>query len=293
MQKKAWLHNEQSRAIIIGAGRSGTNMLRDILTQLSGFGTWPCDEINYIWRHGNIRSTTDELKPEQATPAVKQFIQHQFQQVAERFALRVTVEKTCANSLRVGFVNEVIADAKYIFIVRDGRDVIASALKRWVAPLDVTYIAAKARYVPFKDLPYYGSRYFGNRLYRLFSGEKRLAFWGPRFNGMADLLRHESLPVVCAHQWRRCVERSAEDFALIDAKRVYQLRYEDLVQQPQQQLQQILDFLAVSATTTQVQRLTQGISIASIGKWRTELPPETLTLVNPIIQPVLKKYGYT
>ena len=41
--------------MIIGAARSGTNMLRDVLTSLDGVDTWPCDEINYIWRHGNIR----------------------------------------------------------------------------------------------------------------------------------------------------------------------------------------------------------------------------------------------
>ena len=39
--------------IVVGTGRSGTNMLRDALCVLPGFDTWPCDEGNYIWRHGN------------------------------------------------------------------------------------------------------------------------------------------------------------------------------------------------------------------------------------------------
>lgn len=34
--------------VIIGAGRSGTNALRDALTALPEFETWPCDEINPI-----------------------------------------------------------------------------------------------------------------------------------------------------------------------------------------------------------------------------------------------------
>jgi len=33
--------------IIVGAPRSGTNMLRDVLTSFDGVCTWPCDEINY------------------------------------------------------------------------------------------------------------------------------------------------------------------------------------------------------------------------------------------------------
>ena len=90
--------------IIIGAGRSGTNMLRDVLTQMPGVGTWPCDEINYIWRHGNTRFPTDEFGPQQATPAVKAYIQRIFVRFAEKHKLAYVVEKTCANSLRVGFV---------------------------------------------------------------------------------------------------------------------------------------------------------------------------------------------
>ena len=48
--------------IIIGAPRSGTNMLRDALTALPDCGTWPCDEINYVWRHGNVGFPSDEFR---------------------------------------------------------------------------------------------------------------------------------------------------------------------------------------------------------------------------------------
>ena len=56
--------------IIIGAGRSGTNILRDTLTSLSGFETWPCDEINPIWRHGNLFWPDDEIPVERADAGV-------------------------------------------------------------------------------------------------------------------------------------------------------------------------------------------------------------------------------
>ena len=49
------------KVIIIGAPRSGTNILRDVLTSFDGICTWPCDEINYIWRHGNAKYPSDEL----------------------------------------------------------------------------------------------------------------------------------------------------------------------------------------------------------------------------------------
>ena len=37
------------------------------------------------------------------------------------------VEKTCANTLRLPFVDKVLPEARYLHIVRDGVDVVASA----------------------------------------------------------------------------------------------------------------------------------------------------------------------
>ncbi len=67
--------------IIIGAPRSGTNMLRDVLTSFEKIGTWPCDEINYIWRHGNVRYPSDEIPRERATEPVKNYIRQHFQKI--------------------------------------------------------------------------------------------------------------------------------------------------------------------------------------------------------------------
>ena len=94
--------------IIIGAPRSGTNMLRDMLVKLPGVGTWPCDEINYIWRHGNVRYQSDELFPENATTKVQAYVRKQFENIAKAQDLQTVVEKTCANSLRVGFVDRIL-----------------------------------------------------------------------------------------------------------------------------------------------------------------------------------------
>ncbi len=278
--------------IIIGAGRSGTNLLRDILSKLPNTGTWPCDEINYIWRHGNTRFPTDELTPDQATPAVQRFIRGKFSQLAEKYSVEYVIEKTCANSLRVSFVDTIIPNAKYIFIVRDGRDVISSAMKRWGAPLDLAYIAAKAKYVPLSDIPYYGLRYLGNRVYRTLSREKRLASWGPRFEEMQELLQNNSLPVVCAHQWRRCIERAEEDFQTIDTSRVLSIQYEQLTGNSSATIQSILDFLQIEIEDSQIAKLQQTILPNSVGKWQQELSAKTLEDINPIIHSVQKKYGY-
>ena len=85
--------------IIIGAGRSGTNAVRDMICSLPDFATWPCDEINPIWRHGNVLHPTDAIPPELATPAIRHFIRTQFVREWERLGRpKFLVEKTCANA---------------------------------------------------------------------------------------------------------------------------------------------------------------------------------------------------
>lgn len=278
--------------VIIGAGRSGTNILRDTLVQFPDYATWPCDEINYIWRHGNMRHPTDELSPDTAGEPVQRFVRKAFASLARQTGVSNVVEKTCANSLRVGFVDRILPEARYIFIVRDGRDVVASAMKRWAAPLDLPYLLRKARYVPPSDLPYYGARYLSNRIYRLFSGEKRLAFWGPRFRGMEEMLGTRPLVEICAAQWRRCVERSEEDLSRIDGQRVHRVQYEYFVQNPQSEVERMANFLGVTLTAQQAVGLIQDVSVTSIGKWRKDLAATDLEKIEDSIRPLLYKYGY-
>ena len=191
--------------IIVGAGRSGTNMLRDLMVQLDPLVTWPCDEINYIWRHGNRAFPTDEFTREMADPSTAKFIRNKFRALSTRNPGKIVVEKTCANSLRCGFVHQIFPQARFVHIIRDGRDVAASAALRWNAKLDIGYILKKARFVPWSDLPYYASRYLGARLYKLTSGKSRLSTWGPKFTGMEGAFTDNELAVgVCDSMAKVC-----------------------------------------------------------------------------------------
>ncbi len=279
--------------IIIGAGRSGTNMLRDVICALPGFATWPCDEINYMWRHGNREEKMDEFSGEMARPEVCKFIRDRFAAIARKLSADFVVEKTCANSLRVEFVDRVIPEAKYLFIIRDGRDVVASAFKRWKAPLELVYLIKKARFVPASDLPYYSSRYFINRLRKIFSADKRLASWGPRFKGMEEALQKYKLKQVAALQWQRCVENSERGFQGVLDDRVCRLKYEELVSHPAQEFKRVLEFLDVDPAGVDLLKMTSGVSSKNIGKWRNKLSDEELQKdLLPLIGNTLDRYGY-
>lgn len=278
--------------IIIGAPRSGTNMLRDILCELPGVATWPCDEINYIWRHGNVEQETDEFCAERVSPSVKKFIRNEFDNFAKKGNLNVLVEKTCANSLRVPFIEKIVPEAKYIFIVRDGIDVVGSAMLRWTAELDIPYILKKVRYVPISDLPYYGFRYFGSRLYKLVSGQKRLSFWGPQFNGLHEALKNYSLEEVCALQWQRCVDLSEEAFSGMPEDRVVKVKYEDFVTKPAEELIRILVALNIPFEATEVEASVRLVSARSLGKGRKALNQNQLKAVSSLVSDTLQRYGY-
>ncbi|GAB3682825.1 sulfotransferase family protein [Salinisphaera aquimarina] len=278
--------------IIIGAPRSGTNMLRDVLTALDGVSTWPCDEINYIWRHRNVRYPSDALPVERATPAVRAYVARRFDWVARRHDAEVVVEKTCANSLRVPFVDAVMPQARYLFIRRDGVDAVGSAMSRWKASLDIGYLAEKARFVPAMDLPYYGGRYIWSRLYRLFSSEQRVAFWGPRLDDMEALQREYSLAEVCAIQWQRCVDSAAAAFAGMPEQRWLEIGYEDFVRHPEQALERILGFLDRDVPKERQRAVVENVRSTSIGKGRAALDDATIRQLETLVGDTQRRYGY-
>ena len=276
--------------IILGAGRSGTNMLRDVLCRLPDYGTWPCDEINYVWRHGNKRFPHDAFPPELARPQVRAFVDRAFRACAKRESCSNVVEKTCANTLRAGFVAQALPEhARFLHIVREGGDVVASAGKRWKAKLDIPYLLRKTRFVPPLDLPYYAARYLGARIYRLFDHEGRLSFWGPRYPGMEEDLQRMSLAEVCAWQWRHCVERSLEDLEALGPDRVLHLRYEDFVAAPAQELQRICRFLEEDCSEEDLLAAVASVSKGSVGKGARDLSGEQRTAIDEIVAPLMER----
>lgn len=280
--------------VIIGAGRSGTNVLRDMLTRLPGFATWNCDEINPVWRHGNLSWPNDEIPAHAATPKIRRYIRGAFRQIWKQEGKpRFVVEKTCANSLRVPFVEAVLPEARYLYIVRSGIDVVASARKRWQGDLELPglpYFAAKARYTPISDLPVYGWSFLRSRLGLMLGKSKRLSVWGPRFAGMSEM---EGAPLeeICAFQWAACINKADEAFTQIAPERVMTLRYEDLTADPAGVLADILKFLEADVDATIISESADLVHSTSVGKGRAllaELPPSTLD----ILKAPMAAHGY-
>lgn len=258
--------------IIIGAARSGTNMLRNVLCTLPSMTTWPCDEIPFIWRHGNRRHPDDEFTPDMARPEVITFIQGAFSRIRGQGS-QIVVEKTCANSLRLGFVMKVMPEARILVISRHGPDAIASAMKRWTAGFDLRYSMAKARFVPLSDLPGYAASFLRNRVARLASPDRRLPVWGPVFKGMRELPDDLPLAELAALQWQRSVQLTESHLQGVSENRYHRVRYEDFVAAPASSLQSILEFLQHPVDGDQIARATADVRCSSVGKSARSLSP--------------------
>ncbi len=282
--------------VIIGAARSGTNMLRDALTRLEGFDTWPCDEINPIWRHGNLNWPNDEIPATRAEGEPKRYIRKAFQRFWRESKPRYVVEKTCANSLRVPFVNAVLPETKFVYIVRDGVDVVASAQKRWKGEMELPslpYYWAKIKYAPLIDLPAYGVSFVKNRIAMKRSAEKRMDVWGPRFAEMDAMgAAGASLDAVCATQWVESVDQADAAFTAMPEGKVHQVRYEDFTADPEAALKAILSFLGEDTAPAAIVAAVALVSRGSVGKGRKALAGDAEALM-AIMHPTLARHGYT
>jgi len=277
--------------IIIGAGRSGTNIVRYTLVHLPGWETWNCDEINLIWRHGNIHYPHDVFGSDLATPKVKKFIQGAFQSFKQQLNAEVIVEKTCANSMRVPFIREIFPQARFLYITRDGRDVTLSAAKRWTASVEMDYLLKKLKYVPKVDIPFYGIRFVKNRLHQARSQEKRQAVWGPIFPGMADWAKDNPLISVCARQWAESVSEADKAFADMPQSQWHKIKYEDFVTDPKTVLATIINWYDPTIAKISFEEAVKDIHSNSLYGWKRktdQFTPEAMA----ILEPVLERHGY-
>ena len=251
--------------IIISVFRSGSNLVKDIICKFPGFGTWPAENINFIWRHGNAFHDNDEFDVYDANEAVVKYIRNKFFQLSVDLGGKTIVEKTESNSLRISFVDKIFPKAKYIFVMRDGRDAIASMLKRRHQSLNLTFLLKKARYIPLIDIPIVSIRYFGNLLRRYVFNKNVVYQLGPVFKGMDDVRYNHTEEEVVAIQWSKCIGKAYDDIQKIEPSRVHYIKYEDLVNNPNREINELIKFVKIDIPEKNAGILLKKILSSDIG----------------------------
>ena len=274
--------------LVLGAARSGTSMLRDALAAEAGLRAVPFD-INYVWKFGNYDLPHDELTPDRLTPGRARFIRAAIARHGVQGS--PVVEKTVSNTLRVPFVRAVLPGCRFVHVVRDGRDVAVSARRMWQAPPELRRLLAKARSFPLRAVPRYGLSYLGAYARRQLRRDRTVPTWGPRFAGIDELVRRRPLLEVCAVQWRRSVEATLAALRDLPSDTVVTVRYERLVDRPDEELGRIRDFLRLAGASDPSSRARLPIHPRSVGSWRRELTGPERRLLGDL-DPLLAELGY-
>lgn len=254
--------------VVVGAARSGTKLVRDALTEVTGVGAVPYD-IGYVWRHGNEEHPDDAIDPKNVTPRSRRFIQR----FVDRYALGdppVVIEKTVGNSMRVPVVASTFPDAVFVHLIRDGVDVAESTRRQWYAKPDMRYLMQKARHFPASLAPRYGARYAVSLAHRLIGSDRRVGTWGPRYPGIDRDLDDCQLLTVCARQWSQSVSRVEADLQRL-ASPVVKVRYEDFVQDSSAELTRIAEACGLQAPPDLTHAVSRTVSPARSGAGRSVL----------------------
>lgn len=280
--------------IIIGAPRSGTNALRDALCATSAFHTWPCDELNPLWRTRNSRHATDELPASAARPEVRSEIRAAFAKRAAIDPAAMVVEKTCANTLRLPFVHAVFPDAAFVEIVRDGRDATASAALRWKGEFELGYSLEKLRWVPRHELPKLVVRQLRNRRQdQIRPVGAAVAQWGPVWSGLHGLTASgATADEVSGRQWIACVRAHTEFFDRTGAPPSLRIRYEDFVADPGATLTAVAAFAGKTLGAFETREAASSVHAGSIGKWKNSGLTEAWPSMHAALAPELALLDY-
>ena len=262
---------------IIGAPRSGTSLLYAILRRSRALRHWP-GESHEIWEadyHPALRGwESNALGPEDIEPDAAARIRRTFFLVTGR--RRRLIDKTPRNALRVGFVNALFPDARFIYLKRDGRENVNSLINAWRSPRYRTYELPEPHAIPGID-----PRWWKFVLYPGWRDDRE----GP-------------VEVVCARQWVASNEHALRDFSDLDPSRKIEISYEDLIAGPVDEVGRIMGFLELDyeepVRAKAAETATTPINIVTppeAGKWRRENPTE-IAAIEPLIAPMMSKMGY-
>jgi Sulfotransferase family len=283
---------EPKPVIILGAARSGTKILREIIATSEVCCAVPFD-VNFLWRSGNEESPHDALDPASCQPSTSRFIRKKLLQMSgalKEEGCQYVIEKTVSNTMRVPFIRTALPDALYIHLIRDGREVIESSWRMWHAPVERKYLMRKLRYLPLRNLPY-AFWYIRNMIIGRLKGSRGVQLWGVRYPGIENDLKSLSILEVCARQWQSSVDAVGQAWDSIPESNKLEVRYEKLAIDSGE-ISKICDFLELPDKQSVIDHFLDSFKKPNRPGSLSALDPDEWKRAMTIIGPAMKRYDY-
>jgi len=300
-----------SFVFIVGSPRSGTTILGELLDKHQQLSQWY--EPYFVWDRFFRMATHDQRIAADATIRVKGQIFRDFDRYRKNKNCLTLIDKSPRNSLKIPFILKIFPRARFIHLLRDGRDVTLSIHKEWQRRRSIVkdpkqqgrfnYLKALGVLKKFlarqafmqdklKALWFETHGHFINKTSQLnrlrWNGE---IGWGPRFKNWQEVYSQNTLLQFNAHQWRACVECIQQEWDLIQPENRLTIRYEDLITQPETIINEILDFIGVKSSKDFIDSLPE-FKAGNYNKWKAEFTKTQLTEIYSILTPHLLELGY-
>lgn len=270
---------------VIGCSRSGTTVTFETIAasghflhfdyELPQFWNSLIGPLNNGWQ--SEAATEADARPEHRDRALAYFY--------ARLGAGPVLDKTCINTLRVGYLHKLFPRAKFVFIVRDGRDNISSMIDGW--RLGRT------------DGGFGLEKFFG-------PSPETVAINGGEFREWHFFLppgwreyNHASLEEACAFQWISANRLALDAARTLPPEQWIQVRYEDIFERPVDMFREVFERLGVVFDENMRARCAglagRPTSIVKgtpkKQKWK-DSNPAAIERILPTIAPLMREMGY-
>jgi hypothetical protein len=293
-------------AFIIGSPRSGTTILENILNCHPKISEWY--EPYYLWGSYFPDKGDDIWSDCYLTENCKKLIQQEYANFARKSHKSIVLDKSHQYVFNIKIVQKIFPKAKWIHILRDGRDVTLSIHKEWIKRKNMIQHKDflklfRVTWNMLKRQPFWRYRLMAV-IYELRTNSSLRPSrylnkskwngnigWGLRFENWQKYLETHSTLQFNALQWVKSVEAVRQNWSLLQDDSKVEIRYEDLLKAPGETLNNVLEVLGVDSTTEFFNSIPK-LEKNNFNKWANAFSEEELNEIKPILSSLISELGY-
>lgn len=285
---------------LIGAERSGTTLVSKILNQHSEIASWI--EPYFIWEKFISKKKDDFMDEKFINNKITNYIKKEFNLFLDKSKKKILLEKSPENCFRIRFLLKLFPNAKFIYLYRDGRDVAISASKKIKERREISVRKIlknnKILIEIFKEQPFIRNKFqeisfeITNHLkknsFNFLQKSKWLNYnlWGVQYPGWQKDMHLSDLEFA-SKQWDKAVTFFETDKNIIDYNNLVYLKYENLLLNKKNEIENIFNFLKVKNEAINLKNIIEN----NFFNWKN-CSISDLKIIENIQKKNLKLYGY-